>query len=203
MKGRAFLAVGLVAWTTAASAQGPEYRRVVTGFSEEGRAVVVSDGAPEAVSFDALPGYQIVPMWSTGPTPVISRSGEAPEYRPGSFVPEPGGTQLAMVRWPSREEMAKATENPALMEELTAEMTVTFPDLIAATSAENPALHATATVDYVIIVSGTVIMELDDGATVTLNAGDVVIQNGTPHAWYNGGEEAAVMAAVLVGADGP
>ena len=203
MKGVVILAVGLAAWAAAASAQGPEYRRVVTGFSEEGRAVVVSDGVSEAVRFDALPGYEIVPMWSTGPGPAISRSGEGPAFAPGSFVPEPGGTQLALVRWPSPAEMAKAAENPTMMEDFTAEMTVSFPDLIAATWPENPALHATATVDYVIILSGTVVMELDDGATVTLSAGDVVIQNGTPHAWYNGGEDAAVMAAVLVGAEAP
>ena len=42
-------------------------------------------------------------------------------------------------------------------------------------------------------------MELDDGAMVTLHPGDVVVQNGTRHAWHNAGEERAVLAAVLVG----
>ena len=41
--------------------------------------------------------------------------------------------------------------------------------------------------------------EGDDGAIVTLGPGDVVVQNGTAHAWYNGGEEGAVLAAVMVG----
>jgi quercetin dioxygenase-like cupin family protein len=54
-------------------------------------------------------------------------------------------------------------------------------------------------VDYVIVLSGTVLMELDDGAMVTLGPGDVVVQNATAHAWYNGGEEGAILAAVLVG----
>ena len=44
-------------------------------------------------------------------------------------------------------------------------------------------------------------LELDDGATVTLNPGDTVVQNGTRHRWHNPGTVPAVVVAVLIGAN--
>jgi hypothetical protein len=43
----------------------------------------------------------------------------------------------------------------------------------------NPGMHSTDTIDYVIVVSGETWLELDDGAEVHLKQGDVVIQNGS------------------------
>jgi quercetin dioxygenase-like cupin family protein len=51
-----------------------------------------------------------------------------------------------------------------------------------------------------IMLAGEVILELDDGAEVTLRSGDVNIQNGTRHRWHNRGTEPAVMAVAMVGA---
>jgi quercetin dioxygenase-like cupin family protein len=41
---------------------------------------------------------------------------------------------------------------------------------------------------------------LDDGETVALKAGDVVIQNATRHAWRNPGTKPATLIFVLIGA---
>jgi quercetin dioxygenase-like cupin family protein len=48
-------------------------------------------------------------------------------------------------------------------------------------------------------MSGSIDMELD-GQTVTLNAGDVLIQRGTIHNWVNRGTEPCMIAFVLVSA---
>jgi hypothetical protein len=48
---------------------------------------------------------------------------------------------------------------------------------------QNPGMHTTDTVDFDVIVSGEVFLELDDGSEVLLKAGDCVVQNGTRHAW--------------------
>lgn len=61
--------------------------------------------------------------------------------------------------------------------------------------------HRTETIDYVIVLSGTIEMELDDGQAVTVTAGDVVVQRGTYHAWRNRGPEVCRMAFVLVDAE--
>jgi quercetin dioxygenase-like cupin family protein len=62
-----------------------------------------------------------------------------------------------------------------------------------------PSMHRTETIDYVIVVSGEIDMDMD-GSTVKLKAGDVVIQRGTNHAWANRGTETARIAVVLVDA---
>jgi quercetin dioxygenase-like cupin family protein len=61
-------------------------------------------------------------------------------------------------------------------------------------------MHRTETVDYVIVMAGEIAMELDD-SSVTLKAGDVMIQRGTNHGWYNRGTETARVAFILVDAE--
>lgn len=61
------------------------------------------------------------------------------------------------------------------------------------------AMHRTETIDYVIVISGEIDMELDD-STVKLRAGDVMVQRGTSHAWINRGTEVARVAFVLIDA---
>ena len=62
-------------------------------------------------------------------------------------------------------------------------------------------LHRTDTVDYVICISGEMTMLLDDGVTVTLAPGDVLIQRGTNHAWSNRTEAPCCIAFVLIDAE--
>jgi hypothetical protein len=49
---------------------------------------------------------------------------------------------------------------------------------------EKPFWHRTTTVDYMMMVSGTIVLMLDEGE-VTLRPGDVAIQRNTRHAWRN------------------
>jgi quercetin dioxygenase-like cupin family protein len=61
------------------------------------------------------------------------------------------------------------------------------------------AMHRTDTLDYVIAIEGEVEMLLDD-SSVTLRAGDVLVQQGTIHAWTNRTDRHARLAIVLVDA---
>ena len=60
-------------------------------------------------------------------------------------------------------------------------------------------MHRTETIDYVVVISGEIDMDMDD-STVHLKAGDVMVQRGTNHAWANRGTERARLAFVLVDA---
>lgn len=51
-------------------------------------------------------------------------------------------------------------------------------------SGESP-MHRTSSLDYGIVVSGQLELELDDGNKTVLNAGDIVVQRGTMHLWRN------------------
>ena len=57
--------------------------------------------------------------------------------------------------------------------------------------------HQTDSIDYAIVVSGEIWMQLDK-EEVHLKAGDVLIQRATMHNWVNHGQEPCVMLFVLV-----
>ena len=62
-----------------------------------------------------------------------------------------------------------------------------------------PRNHRTDSIDYAIVLSGEIDMELDD-SVVHLKAGDVVVQRGTIHNWVNRGTTPCTMAFVLIDA---
>jgi quercetin dioxygenase-like cupin family protein len=63
-----------------------------------------------------------------------------------------------------------------------------------------PHMHRTETVDYVLVLSGEIEMDMDD-STVVLKAGDVMVQRGTNHAWANRSAAPARVAFVLIDAE--
>jgi quercetin dioxygenase-like cupin family protein len=63
----------------------------------------------------------------------------------------------------------------------------------------SPRNHRTESVDYAVVISGEIDMEMD-GAMVHLKAGDVLVQRGTIHNWINRGTVPCVVAFVLVAA---
>jgi quercetin dioxygenase-like cupin family protein len=64
----------------------------------------------------------------------------------------------------------------------------------------HPHMHRTETVDYVIVIEGEIEMDMD-ASTVKLEAGDVMVQRGTNHAWANRSDRRARVAFVLVDAE--
>jgi mannose-6-phosphate isomerase-like protein (cupin superfamily) len=63
----------------------------------------------------------------------------------------------------------------------------------------SPRVHRTESIDYAVVISGEIHMQLDE-SEVHLKAGDVLVQRGTVHNWVNRGTEPCVIAFVLVGA---
>lgn len=128
----------------------------------------------------------------------------APEVRPmpsmETFLPAPGGSRLLLVELPTMAEEAESMADSAAVEAFRRDYVARVPDLAAAHGdPQNPGMHRTATVDYVLVLRGDIELELDDGTRVPLDAGDIVVQNGTNHGWRNVGDERAVLAAVMVG----
>jgi quercetin dioxygenase-like cupin family protein len=63
-----------------------------------------------------------------------------------------------------------------------------------------PRVHRTDSLDYAVIMSGEIDMELETGDITHLKAGDVVVQRGTVHNWINRGPDPCVIAFVLIAA---
>jgi quercetin dioxygenase-like cupin family protein len=64
----------------------------------------------------------------------------------------------------------------------------------------SPRNHRTNSIDYAVVMSGEIDMELD-GTTVHLQTGDVLVQRGTIHNWINRGNQPCVIAFVLIAAN--
>ena len=62
-------------------------------------------------------------------------------------------------------------------------------------------MHRTDSIDYIVVMSGEIDMELDNGVEVHIKAGDVMVQRGTVHNWNNRGTESCVLAVILIHAD--
>jgi mannose-6-phosphate isomerase-like protein (cupin superfamily) len=69
----------------------------------------------------------------------------------------------------------------------------------AAKPARHPGMHRTRSIDYAIVLAGEIDMLLDD-SDVHLKAGDVLVQQGTIHAWINRGKEPCRIAFILIDA---
>jgi mannose-6-phosphate isomerase-like protein (cupin superfamily) len=170
-------------------------RRVVTGVNAEGTSVFVSDESVEAVAPALLPGLEFHRLWGQDDSPVAPQDGtEPPSQR---FFPPAGGYRVATFTVPPESTPpAEGIDVQAALTELEAEL----PGLFDHNEPDNPGMHTTVTIDFEYVVSGRVVLELDDGASVELGPGDTVVQNGTRHAWRNPFDETATLVVVLIGA---
>jgi quercetin dioxygenase-like cupin family protein len=171
-------------------------RRVVTGHTPDGTAVIVSDGpTPFVHKTPQRPGHALHEIWATSETPaVIDRPGE-PTDRPRSLEPPTNGTIWRIVVFPpERSFIDTITREDARA----AYAAVGSPGaVVEIEEPAHPFMHRTKTIDYGIVLSGEIYLVLDKSETL-LNAGDVVVQRGTNHAWSNRSDAPCRMAFVLI-----
>ncbi|MER2133288.1 MAG: cupin domain-containing protein [Arthrobacter sp.] len=172
-------------------------RRVVTGHNKEGRSAVISDQpAPRTHDFAAIPGFSNTVVWAV---PDVSAPADVPvDATPAltSLMPGPGGSALTIVQFPPSAVFASIDPAAAAEEEAAA-----LPGLADTFDPEMPGFHTTQTIDYQVVLSGQLLLALETGEPTLLQAGDVVIQNATKHAWSNPTSAPAVLAAVSIGVE--
>jgi mannose-6-phosphate isomerase-like protein (cupin superfamily) len=171
------------------------YRRIVTG-NVSAKAVVQSDEPLRAYEFKTVPGYEHTLIWVNPATPDLNKEQRFDGY-PDSIVPGPGGTSLHFVTFPPGSVFADPSFD---VEAARDEALVRLRGLADHFEQQDPAMHKTNTVDYSVVWDGEIWMELDDSETVHLKGGDVVVQNGTRHAWRNKGTKPVTMLFFLNGA---
>jgi hypothetical protein len=171
------------------------YRRIVTA-NVNGKAVVQSDEPLLAYEFKTVPGYEHTLIWVNPATPDLSTE-QRIDRNPDSVVPGPGGTSLHFVTFPPGSVFADPSFDAEAAQE---EALVRLRGLADHFEKEDPGMHKTNTVDYAVVYDGEMWLELDDRETLHLNRGDVVVQNGTRHAWRNKGTKPVTMLFFLNGA---
>lgn len=170
-------------------------RRVVTGRDSCGKSVVALDGPPPwSKDFEHTPGFASSFVWST--TAEVRPDPTDPTTEATSIVPGPGGSAFLLVTFPPDAVMADPHFDPEAAGREHAEES---PGLVEYFEPNAPGMHTTPTVDYGIVLDGEIWLELDDGETVHLKKHDVIVQNGTRHAWRNRSSCPTKMAFVLLG----
>jgi mannose-6-phosphate isomerase-like protein (cupin superfamily) len=173
-----------------------EVRRVVTG-KVGGKSKIISEGGTRRSRvFKKIPGQSSTLLWSTSATPTAPYDGTDTVSEASSYVPvQPGETRLMIVTFPPDTVMMNIDPVAGFQE-----FAEHIPDLAAKMEPDSPGMHTTQTIDYGIILDGEVWLELDDGKQVHLKPHDVVVQNGTRHAWRNKSDRPVKIAFVLIGA---
>jgi mannose-6-phosphate isomerase-like protein (cupin superfamily) len=171
-------------------------RRVVTGHDGDGKAVFVGDDLVEPVTTALSAGSSFHQLWGGDAAPAFPDSGDRPE--PTTYFPPVGGFRFGLFTLPPADEPRPGpdVDIPAAIAELDAAL----PGLLSANEPGGHGMHTTATVDFEVVLSGEVVLELDDGACVHLHPGDTVVQNGTRHRWTNPGSTPATLAVFMCGA---
>jgi hypothetical protein len=176
---------------------GVVFKRVVTGHDHDGRAVIVSDAPPTGVHQVGGPGGPtFVEVWSTLEAPaVIERQASEPRESGLVLAPPKRGTRLRVIDFPPETEASRR-----MMEVRAAAAFTEMGGADAASAgagAPHPLMHRTQTVDYGIVLQGELTLVLDRGEA-TVRAGDIIIQQGTNHAWANRSGETCRVAFVLI-----
>lgn len=170
-----------------------DVRRVVTGHDENGKAVFASDERVPGLTMAALPGSEFHRLWGGDEAPTFPDDGSTRPH--DTYFPAVGGFRFGLFTVPPA-----GTARPDGTPDL-AEVEQKLPGLLAHMEPDDPGMHTTDTIDFEVVLSGEVVLELDDGAETTLRPGDTVVQNGTRHRWRNEGSEPATLAVFIVGAE--
>jgi len=160
-----------------------QVRQVVTGHDAKGRAVFVRD---EQVDAMPIPGLgELAFLWSADEPATYPDAGDNPAA-PGIYPPV-GGIRFTMATYSPEFDVVAPDPTPEMHIE----------------DGDGPGMHRTDTTDFGVLISGNIVVEVDDGAELLLSPGDVVVQNGTRHRWRVVGDVPATMAAFMVGAHHP
>jgi mannose-6-phosphate isomerase-like protein (cupin superfamily) len=173
-------------------------RRVVTIEDPLSRSTILSDGPiPRSTAFQHVPGFVTSLAWATRAQASVPTAPFDAAANTSSWVPEPGGTCLLVITFPP-DSIYQADEFDPVA--AGAEHAAVLPGLAERFEPDNPGMHTTDTIDYGVVLEGSIVLELDGGQQIAFGKHDIVVQQGTRHAWRNPGNEPATVLFVLVGA---
>jgi len=149
-------------------------RRIVTGHNEAGEAVVAADEQIAGTGLaedEGRTSATFFQLWATYEMPVDLGDEAAARQGAGSTTTIVGSRSASVLRIGV---LAPGTRSP---------------------------MHRTESLDYGICLEGECDMELDGGETVSVRAGDVIVQRGTNHLWHNRGSVPCRFAWILLDAE--
>ena len=165
-------------------------RRVVTGHSENGKSIIISDSTIESISLGT--GKNFIQLWGNNSIPIHPDKGLMDDNM--DWFPTAGGHRFFIWTVPPKSTNSDKQKSKAEIDKL-------LPGFLKHFEPNNPGMHTTDSVDCTYLISGSIILELDDNKEIQLNEGDSIIQNGTRHRWHNRSEIPAVLITTCIGSE--
>lgn len=152
-------------------------RIVITGTTDQ-KSHITEDSIATNVS-TANGQLFITDVWQTSQMPVsLARENPIPNTLYPAVIKQ--GTYFRYVHIPPDKDMG-----------------ITYD---SASQVPHPLMHQTQSLDYIIILSGEVYLITETEETL-LQAGDIVIQRATNHAWSNRSDAPCIQVAILLDAE--
>ena len=170
----------------------PLTRRIVTANDAMGRSYIADDGpSPALMTIEDRPGFRNHNIWRTMAAPVPIDEPDSVSAHAG-VMPPPTGTVLRVIDLPPQPSDPEERRRQAH-----ASLNMLFADADHKVGRQAPGMHVTKSVDYAIVLAGTLTAILDAEET-EMKTGDILIQRGTNHAWENRTDEMARIAFILI-----
>ncbi len=180
----------------------PEISRVILTRNEDDGTSdfeVLSLKADTPLNDAGDPVFTVSQLWGTPDGIAQVGPGVNPPQVIEPWFPGAGGVRFRFFTFlpvPSKEKTKGETE-PLLLEKAKGEGLSSF---TTAFDPHRPGMHISDSVDFVFVMSGEVVMELER-REILVKQGDIVIMRGGWHNWRNETEQPCTVASVMVGAN--
>jgi mannose-6-phosphate isomerase-like protein (cupin superfamily) len=164
-------------------------RRIVTGHDAEGKAIALFDSQVKAIHRSAG-GNGMTMIWTTTEFPVDASATTDRAQGHAGVPPATNGTVFRIVDFAPAAPQAAPVDHHQILVSMGI-------DPATQGYARHANTHLTRTIDYAIVLDGEIDMLLDDGE-VHVTAGDVLVQQGTNHAWVNNSGKPCRIAFILI-----
>jgi len=148
-------------------------KRVVSGLNAQGKSTLIAEGTPPKTH--QFGGFSAIEVWASRP-PAVDLA-DLHDLTPGI-------TDMRLDFAPGE----------------TSFRIVTIPPLSG--GEDSSAMHATPTIDYIVMLEGEIDLGFEDGSEAHLKPGDCVVQGGVMHSWRNRSGKPCRFAAIMIGATG-
>ncbi|MFF4357682.1 cupin domain-containing protein [Streptomyces sp. NPDC001604] len=141
------------------------------------------------------PVFSVTQLWGTADGTGTVGPGQNSEQVSDPWFPGPGGTRFRFFTFMPNASGGGEGETTPQLQDAQIDAGSGFVDSF---DPDRPGMHISDSVDYVHVLSGEVVMELERGE-ITVRAGDVIIMRGGWHNWRNETDQPCTVASVMLG----
>jgi len=143
------------------------------------------------------PIFKVSQLWGTADGIGSVGDGVNPEQVTDPWFPGPGGIRFRFFTFmPTPKSGDEDQQAPALLENAQGSG---LSDFVQAFDPERPGMHISDSIDFVHVLSGEVVLELER-REILVKQGDLIVMRGGWHNWRNETDQPCTVASVMVGA---